>query len=136
MTHDEAQAWLDRYVEAWRTYDADLIGALFTDDVEYRYHPWDDPVRGRTAIVDDWLAPGGASSSRDAPGTYDARYEPWAIDGPRVVAVGTSTYWTDATRSTIDRVYHNVFLVEFDGDRRCRSFTELFAQGPGPAASG
>lgn len=134
MTRDAAQAWLDRYVEAWRTYDAELIGALFTDDAEYRYHPWDDPLRGRTAIVDDWLAPGGASSSRDAPGTYDASYGPWAIDGPRVVAVGTSTYWTDATRSTIDRVFHNVFLVEFDASQRCRSFTELFAERPGPVA--
>jgi len=39
---DEAafQRWLDRYVGAWKTYDEGAIGALFSEDAEYRYHPW------------------------------------------------------------------------------------------------
>lgn len=27
MTQDEVQAWLDAYVEAWRSYDPEAIGA-------------------------------------------------------------------------------------------------------------
>ena len=55
MTRDDVARWLDRYIDAWRTYDRDAIRALFTADAEYRYHPWDEPVRGADAIADDWL---------------------------------------------------------------------------------
>ena len=30
MTHDDVQEWLDRYVEAWRSYDEAAIGDLFS----------------------------------------------------------------------------------------------------------
>jgi hypothetical protein len=32
----EVDRWLRTFVEAWTTYDRDLIGALFADDVKYR----------------------------------------------------------------------------------------------------
>ena len=31
MTHEDVQAWLDRYVEAWSSYDEAAIVQLFTD---------------------------------------------------------------------------------------------------------
>jgi len=68
----QAQDWLDRYVAAWLTYEPDLIGDLFSEDVAYRYHPYDEPVLGREAVVASWLGddtPG--ASSRDPLGTYD-----------------------------------------------------------------
>ena len=39
MTHDDVQAWLDDYVDAWHTYDPAAIAALFTEDATYAYHP-------------------------------------------------------------------------------------------------
>jgi ketosteroid isomerase-like protein len=126
MTHADVQRWLDRYVAAWKSYDQAEIADLFSADAEYRYHPWDEPVRGRDAIVADWLAPNGNASSRDAEGTYDAAYEAWSVEGGRAVAVGTSDYFTDASRTKRDRRYHNVYLLEFDADGRCRSFTENY----------
>ena len=55
-TKREFQRWLDDYVAAWRSYDADAIGALFSDDAEYRYQPVGrEPVSGRAAIVASWL---------------------------------------------------------------------------------
>ena len=128
MTHGDVQRWVDRYVEAWKSYDPAAIGELFSEDAEYRYHPWDEPVRGREAIVADWITPDGDASSRDAAGTYDASFEAWAVEGSRAVAVGMSDYFTDASRTTRDRRYHNVYLLEFDADGRCRSFTEYFIQ--------
>ena len=127
------QAWLDRYVDAWRTYDPALISDLFAEDAEYRYHPHDEPVRGRDAIVAAWTEPVGTESGRDEPGTYDARYEPWLVDRDRAVAVGWSRYWTDASRSTVHDVYDNCFLLRFDDRGRCRSFTEWFARRADPA---
>ena len=128
MTIDRAhvQDWLDRYVAAWKSYDRAAIGDLFSEDAEYRYHPWDEPVRGREAIVNDWIAPGGKPEQRDDAGTYDASYEAWAVDGNRAVAVGTSDYFTDATRSSRERRYHNHYLLEFDDDGLVRSFTENY----------
>jgi hypothetical protein len=111
--------WLDRYVEAWRTYDEEAIAGLFSEDAEYRYHPWDEPVRGRAAIVADWL------SDRDEPGSWTAEYRPWAIDDDRAVAVGVSRYRA-TDRTPYEREYHNVFLCRFDADGRCKEFTELF----------
>ena len=46
------------------------------------------------------------------------------------MAVGTSTYYPDATRSRPDRVYHNVFLIEFDWAGRCRDFNEFYMKEP------
>jgi hypothetical protein len=126
MTHADVQRWLDRYVEAWKTYNEAEIADLFSLDAEYRYHPWTDPVRGREAIVKDWIAPGGDASKRDKPGTFDATYEAWAVEGNRAVAVGTSDYFSDATRAVRERRYHNTYLLEFDADGRCRSFTENY----------
>ncbi|MFL5727135.1 MAG: nuclear transport factor 2 family protein [Chloroflexota bacterium] len=126
MDRTAVQGWLDRYVSAWESYDRAEIESLFAADATYRYHPYDkDPVTGRDAIVDDWL------EARDEAGTYDAHYEPFAVDGDRAVAVGTSRYFSDASRSTLSRVYDNVYLLEFDADGRCTSFTEYFMQEPG-----
>jgi hypothetical protein len=130
MTHADVQRWLDRYVEAWKSYDPVAIGDLFAADAEYRYHPWDEPEVGRDTIVNDWVAPAGNVSGRDDAGTYDAAYRPAVVDGDRAVAVGTSDYFTDTTRTTRDRRYHNVFLLEFDADGRCRSFTEYYVKEP------
>jgi ketosteroid isomerase-like protein len=136
MDRSAAQAWLDRYTAAWKTYDPDDIGALFSESATYRYHPYDpedEVLRGRDAIVADWLSPDGNASTRDEPGTFDAEYTPWAVDGNRVVATGMSRYWTDASRTTLSRSYHNVFLLTFDDEGRCTDFSELYMKEPEPA---
>jgi hypothetical protein len=48
-------AWLDGYSHAWGTYDPEEIGALFSADAVYWYDPFTEPLRGREAIVADWL---------------------------------------------------------------------------------
>jgi hypothetical protein len=122
---DEAgfQRWLDAYVDAWRTYEVEAIGELFSQDVAYRYHPWDEPVRGRAALVENWL------EDRDEPDSWSAEYRPWLVAGNDAVAVGVSRYLA-ADRETVEREYHNVFLCRFDGEGRCSEFTELFLKRP------
>ena len=55
MEKADVSRWLDAYVQAWKSYDRDAIGALFTGDVSYRYHPYDEPLRGREAVVSSWF---------------------------------------------------------------------------------
>jgi hypothetical protein len=69
MDHKTAQDWLDRYVHAWNSYDRADISGLFSEDVAYRCHPYDEPIVGRGAVVASWLGEleAGDASTRDAP---------------------------------------------------------------------
>ncbi len=131
MDHVAALDWLDRYVRAWISYDPRDISALFSGDVAYRYHPYDDPIVGREAVVASWLGEdtSGDASTRDQPGTYEAEYSPVAVDGDTVVATGTSRY-REAPDGPVVRSYHNCFIMRFDADGRCREFTEYYLRRP------
>jgi hypothetical protein len=133
MDRTSAQEWLDRYVAAWHSYDPAAIGALFTDDVAYRYHPYDEPIVGRSAVVSSWLGEGSedVASSRDEPETFDASYAPVAVDGDTVVAQGTTTY-SKVPGGPVHQVYDNCFVMRFDDQGRCREFTEFYVLRPSP----
>jgi hypothetical protein len=133
MDRSDVARWLSEYVEAWKSYDREAIAALFSEDVRYRYHPYDEPIEGRVAVVDSWLGEGDAEGTleRDEPGTYDAWYEPVAVDGEVAVATGNSTY-TKGPGGPVETVYDNCFVMRFDADGRCREFTEWFMKRPGP----
>jgi len=129
VTREEVDRWLARYVEAWKTYDRDKIAELFADDINYRYHPGDDPIVGRDAVVQSWLGEGDHpdASDRDEPDTFEAAYRAVAVDGDRAVATGISSY-RDDPGGPIVRVYDNCFVMQFDSEGRCREFTEWFMQ--------
>jgi ketosteroid isomerase-like protein len=133
MDRADVATWLDDYVEAWKTYDRDRIAALFAEDVEYRYHPYDAPIVGREAVVESWLGEGEHedASTRDAEGTYDASYAPAAVDGQVAVATGSSTYF-ESPGGPVEKVYLNCFVMRFDAEGRCREFTEWFMKRPSP----
>ena len=135
MDLESAQNWLNRYVNAWLSYDPDDVAALFSEDVTYRYHPYDEPDVGREAIVAGWLGEGESddASTRDDPGTYEAEYSPVAIDSDTVVATGTSRY-RESPDGPVVRTYDNCFVMRFDGERRCRDFTEYYIRRPDPSA--
>lgn len=121
MDRQQFQGWLDRYVEAWKTYDRDQIGALFSADATYRYHPQDEPLAGREAIVNSWL------DSPDESGTYDAHYEPLAIDGETHVANGWSRYF-DRPGGDLNDEYLNVYVCRFNAAGECTDFIEYWIQ--------
>lgn len=116
MDHDELQAWLDAYVDAWRTYDPASIAALFAEDATYAYHPWDEGdrvLRGRDAIVANWL------EERDAAGSWEAHYRPLLVAGDRAIATGT-------TRYAGGEIFWNLWVLRFGEDGRCTEFVEWF----------
>jgi SnoaL-like domain len=122
VTRDDVQRWLDAYVDAWRTYDRAAIGDLFGEDARYAYQPYREPVIGREAIVADWL------EDPDAAGSWDARYEPYAVDGDRAVAVGESRYLEPD--GSLRTVFYNVWLLRFDANGRCDEFVEYWRELP------
>jgi hypothetical protein len=112
--------WLERYVEAWRRNEREAIEDLFTSDASYRYRPAEEPLRGREAIAASWL------SGADEPGTWDAWYEPYAVEGDAAVAVGVSSYFGKDGKP--ERVFDNVFVLRFDSEGRCAEFREWFME--------
>jgi ketosteroid isomerase-like protein len=133
MTKEDVDRWLAEYVTAWKSYDPAAIGALFAEDVEYRYHPYDTPVRGREAIVEAWLGEGDhpGASERDEEGTYEASYQAVAVDGEVAVATGESLYSAEPGGPVV-QAWDNCFVMRFDSEGRCREFTEWFAERPSP----
>jgi ketosteroid isomerase-like protein len=133
VTRHQVNRWLGAYLEAWKTYDRAQVEALFAEDISYRYHPYDEPIVGREAVVKSWLEAGefADSSSRDEPGTYDAEYRCVAADGDMAVSIGSSSY-KDSPDGQVARVYDNCFVMRFNSDGRCREFTEWFMQRPSP----
>ena len=131
MERTDVARWLDDYVEAWKTYDRERIAALFTDDVQYWYHPYDEPVSGRDAVVESWLGEGEheGASERDPEGTHDASYAPIAVDGDVAVATGSSTYFK-SPGGPVWKVYDNCCVMRFDADGRCREYTEWYMKRP------
>jgi hypothetical protein len=117
-------AWLDGYSRAWGTYDPEQIGALFSADAVYYYDPFSEPVRGREAIVADWI------KDRDEAGTYEGGYRPVLVAGDQAVARGHSRYLN--TNGTVEREYDNLFLLRFDADGRCAEYREWYMRKPDP----
>jgi len=129
MNRESLQVWLDKYVEAWRTYEPAQIRDLFTEDALYFYSPFDEqnPVRGREAIVSAWL------EEPDAVGSWEAHYAPVAVEGNVGVAHGRTRYGRRDGR--VEREFDNIFVLHFDEAGRCARFTEWFMQPRTPPQS-
>lgn len=113
-------AWLENYVNAWKSYDADSIGALFSDDARYYYDPFDEPVEGREAIVASWL------EDRDEPGTYDASYEPLTVEENVAVVNGRSRYYSIPGSLAVASEFDNIFVIRFDEHGKAIEFREWY----------
>jgi SnoaL-like domain len=124
VNQEQVTLWLQRYAAAWKTYAPTEIADLFSEDAMYRYHPYDDPIKGRDAIVKLWV------DDPDTPGTYEGRYEPIAIDGDIAVAIGQSTY--SHPDGSVRKIYENCFVMRFDREGRCKDFTEWFMERKTP----
>jgi ketosteroid isomerase-like protein len=133
VTREDVDRWLADYVEAWKTYDPERIAALFSEDIAYRYHPYDDAIEGRDEVVKAWREEGDhpEAGTRDEPGTFEAAYRAVAVDGDVAVATGISSY-RDSPDGPVARVYDNCFVMQFDSEGRCREFTEWFMQRKSP----
>jgi ketosteroid isomerase-like protein len=130
IDREHVSRWLADYIAAWKSYDRDQIGDLFSEDVVYLFHPYDEPLRGREAVVTAWLGESDheGASERDEPGTYEATYEPVAVDGDLAVVTGESVY--THPDGSFEEAYDNCFLIRFAADGRCREFTEYYVKRP------
>ena len=123
LTRDGFASWLARYVEAWRSGDPEVIGALFSEDCVYSYRAGESVVVGRAAIVQAWL-------DEEEEGSWEAYYEPLASDDEVHIAIGSTKYFDEGGLPRDE--YSNIFVCRFDDSGACCEFTEWWMRGAGP----
>jgi ketosteroid isomerase-like protein len=110
---EDAAAWVERYVQAWRSNDPDDIRALFTDDARYFTAPEREPWAGAEGIVRGWL------DRKDEPGTWSFRYEVLGVDGDLAFVRG----WTEQ-RKEDPPTCTNLWVIRLAPDGRASEFIE------------
>jgi uncharacterized protein (TIGR02246 family) len=115
--------WMEHYLAAWSSNDPEEIGALFTDDALYYTEPFAAPWRGRTEIVEQWLA------RKDEPGQVTFEWQPLVETREVAVITGMTTYKEPAI------VYSNLWVMHLDADGRCRELTEWWMKHPAAESS-
>ena len=123
LSKTSVTAWLQAYVEAWKTYDQKAIGELFSENASYAYHPYRESIHGRDAIVALWV------NNPDSQGTYDGHYEPILIEGDRAVTHGQSLYF-EPDGKTLKTEFDNIFVLRFDEQGRCTEYSEWYMERP------
>lgn len=111
------EKWTQAYVEAWRSNDAQQIGALFSEDAIYLTSPDAEPRVGRADIVAGWL------EDLDEPGTWS--FDWWIVheDDDFVAVEGRTKY-------PAERDYVNLWIVRLDAEGRATAFTEWYMPRP------
>jgi hypothetical protein len=121
------ESWIDAYVLAWVTNDAQAIGDLFAEDARYYTHPFREPWKGRDEIVRKWL------EHPDPPGSWNASYGPLAVNRNTGVVRGKTQYFKQD--GSLETEFANIYVIEFDEEGRATEFTEWFMEGnPEPRA--
>jgi hypothetical protein len=113
---DQIAAWVEGYVRAWNSNDPDDIGSLFSQEAVYRTEPYRPGIRGRAAIVVDWL------DRRDEPGETTFDWQVLVATDDVAVVQGETTYRTPPRR------YSNLWVIRLDANGRCAEFTEWWME--------
>lgn len=110
VTEKQVDAWVERYVRAWKTADPEDIAGLFTEEAEYHEWPYETSWIGRAAIVDGWLG-------REAwqQGGWEFEWSVLAVNGDTAAIEGTGVYRKLGT-------FANLWTVTFGEKRRCSVF--------------
>ena len=122
------ERWLADYVAAWKSYDREAIAALYAEDAECRYHPYDEPIRGRTRSSNRGSVPGRAPRAATGRAATTPPTAPSPSTATSPWSSGTSTY-TDPPA-----VYDNCFAGPL---RRLRALPRVHGvvHGASPLAS-
>ena len=95
LDHAAAEAVLDRFAKAWKTFDGDAWVELFTDDAEFREDPFEPPLVGRNAVRAYLL---GAAELQEQVDFTAERH--WVVD-PTILVAWHASYVARDDRATV-----------------------------------
>jgi len=110
------ESWLDRYGRAWETRNPEAAGALFTENASYHETPFDEPMRGRSAIVAYWS---------HVPRTQDNihfSYDIITLTDNMAIAHWTSSFIRIPSNAKVG--LDGIFVLAFDEQNLCTGLRE------------
>jgi hypothetical protein len=110
--------WLQRYATAWRDNDLSLAAGLFADDVEYSFDPFQQPIKGRHAVLEYWRE--AFAGQREL--LLSVRL--WAATADAAAA----EWWAAFERDGTDLTLSASLLLRFDDEGRCVELHEHWLQ--------
>jgi ketosteroid isomerase-like protein len=113
---------LERYKQAWETFDGDAWVALFTEDAEYHEDPFGEPLVGHNALRAFML--GEARAQRDVDFTVERHW----VSGSTVLAAWHAT-WTRRADGRLVRVA-GFMTADVAADGRIDRFHECWIAAP------
>jgi ketosteroid isomerase-like protein len=113
---ERLDTWMDDYVLAWSSNDADHIRAIFTDDAVYDPQTADGEWEGIDEIVERWQEIG------DVEDNWDFEWRPVVETDDLAVINGRTNYFEPPMS------YRNLFVIRFRDDGRCYDFTEWYIE--------
>jgi ketosteroid isomerase-like protein len=113
---ERLDTWMDDYVLAWSSNDADHIRAIFTDDAVYDPQTADREWEGIDEIVERWQEIG------DVEDNWDFEWRPVVETDDLAVINGRTNYFEPPMS------YRNLFVIRFRDDGRCYDFTEWYIE--------
>ena len=116
MNPETFGSWLDAYGRAWETRDPESAATLFTEDATYHETPFDEPMRGRAAILEYW------SDVPRSQGDIRFSYEILAASERGGVAHWGAEFLRLPARTRVR--LDGILLAELDGDGSCTEFRE------------
>jgi ketosteroid isomerase-like protein len=111
MTHDQIDAWIAKYVEAWRDNNASMLVDLFSDQATYREAPWSTTIQGLANIEKFW------NEVCSSQGDFDIQSKIVAVEGATAEVHLSVTYKTDKPSQ-----WRDVWVLTFDDDGLCDSY--------------
>ena len=102
LTPGDGQDLLDRFKRAWERLDVDAAVALFREDAEYRFDPFEAPLLGANAIRAYWNDAAASQTHVE----FDAE-RVW-VNGPTVLASWHAAF---TRRATAERVRYRGFMT-------------------------
>ena len=116
LTVADFEAWLGRYKAAWEARDPAAAAAIFTEDCEYYWTPFDPPAKGRAGVAAAWE--GAVRGQKDV--TFTSRV--LAVEGARGIAHWHTRLTAVPGGEPVE--FDGIFVTEFVGGGQCRIFRE------------
>jgi SnoaL-like domain len=120
MKEESFNSWLEAYGRAWQTRDAHAAAALYTETATYQVTPFDEPIRGKLAILEYWQ--GVVSTEQD----IEFGFEVLAV----TESAGIARWWASFMRvpPALPTKLDGIFLIEMNDAGLCTSLREWWVK--------
>jgi uncharacterized protein (TIGR02246 family) len=116
MDREAFKNWLAAYGRAWTGRDAEAAASLYSEDATYQVTPFDEPLRGRSAIYEYWV---GVAKTEE---NIQFEYEIIAVTAELGIARWRASFVR--VPPGLETKLDGIFLIALDEEGRCVSLRE------------